>query len=78
MDPLTALNLGIALAAAGIKAWADIKAITSVPQPDGSEDITLTLNLRREKLDAYLAQVNADQAETLAEIARRTEPSPPD
>lgn len=73
MDPITAVNLGIALAKAGISIWGDIKALKSTPQADGSQAIEITISIRQERLAQYLAQEQSDLAETVAEIARRTQ-----
>lgn len=74
MDPITAINLGLALAKMGLSVWGEIKAAKLTPQPDGTQTIELTISVREANLAQYLVTEQSDTSETIAEIARRTAP----
>lgn len=77
MDPLTVINLALALFQGGLNVWGQIKGMKSTPNPDGTSTIEMTITVNQAKLDSYLAQQQSDEAALLAEIERRKALEPP-
>lgn len=74
MDPVTVMqlvNIGLALARGGVGIWGEIQNIKVAQAADGSQTVELIIGTRPERLAAWLAQAQSDQAQTVAEIARR-------